>query len=366
LVSLYFHIPYCRKKCPYCHFYVIKPTQVDRFREALKLEWQKRQPLIQDKKITSIYFGGGTPSLIDPRCIEEILQLTGQGEEITIEANPEDITPELMETYLKMGINRLSIGVQSLHDATLKTIGRAHSAQKAINAIHTAKTAGFNNITIDLMYDLPHQTPPSWEHTLKQLYDLPISHVSLYNLTFEEPSVFHRKQRALQPHLPSEDDSLKMLQSAIKTLEEIGLKRYEISAFGLPSVHNTGYWIGRPFLGFGPSAFSYWDGRRFRNAANLVKYAEALESDKPWVDFTEKLSPEAHQREMLAIGLRLTEGVNPQTFQQRYGSFSSELKLQLAQLQKNTYLTVSELLKLTSKGQLFYDTVASEIISIDN
>ncbi len=342
---------------------MLKPTQIERFQKALLSEWEKRQVLLKNKDFTSIYFGGGTPSLLEPSFIESILDLTGRQGEITLEANPEDITLEKMQTYRKIGINRLSIGVQSLHDPTLSIIGRAHTAQKAHDAIHIAHQAGFDNITIDLMYDLPHQTIDTWDHTLNKLSSLPIAHVSLYNLTFEEPSVFHRKQRSLQPHLPSQEDSLHMLKSAIHTIESVGLKRYEISAFGTPSIHNTGYWTGRPFLGFGPSAFSYWDGRRFRNTANLVKYMESIEKNEPWVDFTEKLSFEAHMREMLAIGLRLIDGIEPTSFQQRFGTFSEELKTTLQEQETKNNLTWNERLSLTDSGRLFYDSVATEIIA---
>ena len=342
---------------------MIKPTQVDRFQKALNAEWQKRKILLKNTPLTSIYFGGGTPSLLSPSFIGSILDQTGRQGEITLEANPEDVTLEKMQAYHEMGINRLSIGVQSLHDPTLTVIGRAHTAQKASNAIHIAREAGFENITIDLMYDLPHQTLDTWNYTLSKLKTLPISHVSLYNLTFEEPSVFHRKQRKLMPHLPSQEDSLHMLKNAVHTIESIGLKRYEISAFGTPSIHNTGYWTGRPFFGFGPSAFSYWDGRRFRNTANLVKYMEALETNQPWVDFTEKLSPEAHLREMLAIGLRLIEGIDPIAFQQRYGKISDEVTSILEAEQAKDNLTLGDRIQLTEQGRLFYDSVATEIIA---
>ena len=342
---------------------MLKPTQIDAFQKALILEWHKRQPLLANKPITSIYFGGGTPSLLPPAFIESILKLTTTQGEITIEANPEDVTLSLLQDYQSLGINRLSLGIQSLHDPTLKNIGRAHTSSQAIDAIHTAQKAGFTNITIDLMYDLPHQNLPTWKQTLSHIPDLPISHISLYNLTFEEPSLFHRKQKTLTPHLPSQEESLAMLKSAIDTFETSGHKRYEISAFGTPSIHNTGYWTGRPFLGFGPSAFSYWDKRRFRNTANLTKYIAALENDEPWVDFTEKLPPDDHLREMLAVGLRLTQGLNLPIFTAQYGNLPPDLLTDLEKLKQDNLLTQKEnTLKLTEKGQLFYDSVAETIV----
>ena len=336
----------------------MRPAHQDRFENALHIEWKKQQPLLADKTLSSIYFGGGTPSLLEPSFFKKILNKTGLAEEITLEVNPEDVSLARMQNYKAIGINRISLGIQSLHDPTLRTIGRAHTKTQAINAIDICKDAGFDNITIDLMYDLPYQTLDTWKHTLNHVQGLPIQHISLYNLTFEEPSVFHRKQKTLSPHLPSPEDSLAMHQAAITSFEAMGLKRYEISAFGRPSIHNTGYWTGRPFLGFGPSAFSYWNGSRFRNTANLVKYAQALESDKPWIDFTETLEPEAHIREMLMVGLRLIRGVDPHSFQ-----LSCELKQTIEDLKQRGFLIEDKHLQLTDQGLLFYDTLAAHIVS---
>lgn len=335
----------------------MRPAHQDRFEAAIHLELEKQQSLISDKAITSIYFGGGTPSLLEPFFFEKILDKTGHAEEITLEVNPEDVRLSKMQNYKSIGINRISLGIQSLHDPTLRIIGRTHKTEQAIEAISTVRAAGFDNITIDLMYDLPYQTPDTWEHTLTKVKPLPIQHISLYNLTFEEPSLFHRKQHKLSPHLPSPEDSLIMHQSAIATFESMGLKRYEISAFGRRSIHNTGYWTGRPFLGFGPSAFSYWEGSRFRNMTNLVKYAQALEANEPWTDFNETLNTEAHTREMLMVGLRLIEGVDLDLFQ-----CSLKLKQTINDLIQQGYLIQDKHLKLTDKGLLFYDTVAEEII----
>ncbi|MCB1117369.1 MAG: radical SAM family heme chaperone HemW [Chlamydiia bacterium] len=356
MVSLYFHIPFCTKKCPYCHFFVMRknPVHEQTLMDGLFLEWCWRLPMLQGKTITSLYFGGGTPSQLTPSHLASLLDLIKETHaldcEITLELNPDDATPELLKTYLQMGINRLSIGVQSFDNAQLKTLGRLHTSQTAQNAIHLAHKVGFKNISIDLMYDLPHQTLATWQHTLNVTKTLPITHLSLYNLTFEEPSAFHRKQKSLQPHLPSEEMSLKMHTMAI---DQIPLERYEISAFGTPSIHNTGYWTARPFLGFGPSAFSYWEGKRFRNILNLPKYTQALQSEKSPVDFTEELAPKAKERELLAIHLRLLEGAP-----------LPPMDRDIEKLIEKQWLKIEDdRLKLTEQGLLFYDSVASEIIS---
>ncbi len=362
-ISLYFHIPFCTKKCPYCHFYVI-PNQQPFHRllaEGLKKEWQLRSFQIQSKKIESVYFGGGTPTLFGPRQIADILErIQGLSPdcEITIEANPEEATEDLLAEYRQIGVNRLSLGVQSLDDRSLQTLERIHSAAKAKEAILAGSRAGFTNISIDLMYDLPSQTEASFRYSLDQLSDLPITHVSLYNLTIEPHTVFYKRRTTLLEQIPSPATSLHLLQHAIEALENLGLKRYEISAFGRPSIHNSGYWTARPFLGFGPSAFSFWEKTRFRNIANLQRYAKLLNDGKFPVDFEEKLAYPADLNELLAIQLRLKAGVNIETW-----PLPEETKKTLQRLEREGFMKqTASVWQLTDKGMLFYDTVAVEII----
>ena len=364
-VSLYFHIPFCTKKCPYCHFYVL-PNQA-RFHkllgEGLAIEWERQLPLLREKRIVSIYFGGGTPTLFAPEGIGEILErIRSSGVElapdceITLEANPEECRPDLFESLLNLGINRLSLGVQSLDARSLLQLERIHSAEKAKQAVLEAAAAGFENISIDLMYDLPEQTEASWQSTLDQLNELPVRHLSLYNLTIEPHTAFHKRKITI----PQGELSLAFLNRALEKLEKIGLKRYEISAFAVPgfeSRHNLGYWTGRPFLGFGPSAFSYWEGERFRNQANLNRYCQNLRNHQSPVDFLERLPYPANENELLAIRLRLKEGVEWNS------GWPDETKKALDKL-KSLGLIVQdqEIARLTERGLLFYDTVASEII----
>ncbi len=358
-VSLYFHIPFCTKKCPYCHFYVI-PNRLSHHKllsESLALEWHQQSPLLEGKTITSVYFGGGTPSLFEG--VGEVLQRIPLSPdcEITIEANPEDSSQELFSRFRSIGINRLSLGIQSLDDRSLQTLERIHSAEKARQAIFDAQNAGFDNVSIDLMYDLPGQTEESWRYTLDQLPDLPIHHLSLYNLTIEPHTPFHkRKVRPAGGEL-----SLRFLQTALEKLEGLGLKRYEISAFALPgheSRHNTGYWTARPFLGFGPSAFSYWNGERFQNTANIHRYAKHLKAGESPIAFKEHLSYPANVKELLTVELRLRKGVSLEQF-----NLPAETKASIENLKTLGLLKQDEnQLQLTEQGMLLYDTVASELI----
>jgi len=357
--SLYIHVPFCTKKCPYCHFYVIpnNPKHRQELLEGLLLEWEQVRG--QLNHFVSIYFGGGTPTLFGVEAIQTILEKIGVPPdcEVTIEANPEDVTVELMRGYKQAGINRVSIGVQSLQDDSLQVLERTHNGQKAIKAIWDTHEAGIPNISIDLMYELPDQTPESFEKTLKQLNSLPITHLSLYNLTIEPHTAFYK--RTLK--LPSDEENFAMHTMAVQQIEKIGLKRYEISAFAKPgfeSRHNVGYWTARPFLGLGPSAFSYMNGKRYRNCANINKYLAAVRNGESPVDFEETLPYPQNVHELLAVELRLLRGVDLTRF-----NIPEETKLSIERLIRENYLVQEgQKLKLSEKGLLFYDTVASEII----
>ena len=340
--------------------------------DGLALEWQMRLPSLEGKRIVSIYFGGGTPSLLGAERIGIILSWIRQAfplksdTEITLEANPENISLPLMQAYRDVGINRVSIGIQTLDNRLLQTLTRQHDAQKGLQAVHYTAEAGIRNISIDLMYDLPGQDLVAWENTLKQAVELPITHLSLYNLTMEPHTVFFKKQDLLQKIIPDEDTSLKMYEMAIELLDKGKLTQYEISAFSrdnLYSRHNVGYWTARPFLGFGPSAYSYWEGKRFRNVCNLSRYCKALSEQESPVDFEEELDPAAKLRELFVIQIRLREGINLQDFQEKNGSIAFETLRSLEDLSKQGLICLSSThASLTKRGILFYDTIASELI----
>jgi len=368
-VSLYIHIPFCKRKCPYCHFYVIPDKEPLKkvFSESLPLEWEKKLPLLQGKRVVSLYFGGGTPTLFAPKGIGAILHLIRNSSvplaedcEITVEANPEECAPDLLAALRFLGVNRLSLGVQSLDDRSLAILERGHGAKQAKKALRNASDAGFENLSIDLMYDLPDQTEASWRYTLDQIGDLPISHLSLYNLTIEPHTSFYKRRSMLS--LPDPKASLIFLETALEALDRLGLKRYEISAFAKPgreSRHNLGYWTYRPFLGFGPSAFSFWDGERFRNAANLQRYARALKQGQSPVDFRERLPDLAAVKERLAVQLRLNEGVDLE----RYPPLPPETVLALDRwMDEGCLVREKKTVRLTKRGMLFYDTIATDLI----
>jgi oxygen-independent coproporphyrinogen-3 oxidase len=268
---------------------------------------------------------------------------------MTIEINPEFTDFEKLQPF-----NRVSIGVQSLDPALLECLGRLHTQEEAKRAVRGVKEAGIDNISIDLMMELPGQTLDSWKRTLDEALELPISHVSLYNLTFEPHTPFYRNRKELAKTVPNPSLAREMIEVAIDRFEARNLPRYEISAFGRPSVHNSGYWTGRPFLGIGPSAFSYIDGTRFQNVSNLHRYIQALRSGKSPIGFSETLSEEKSKRERLAIALRLVRGV-PLEEVPSYPEIDP--LIQRGWLEKK-----EGRLALSLEGTFFYDSVATELI----
>lgn len=373
-VSVYVHIPFCTKKCDYCHFYVLPNQEAlkDPLKHCLELEWKFWQPQIKNRSITSIYFGGGTPSLFGAERVNRILELirskscVDKNVEITLEANPENLSYILAREYQQAGVNRVSIGVQSLNDPLLKALSRTHSAKAAIDCIYETKRAGINNISIDLMYDIPHQTVKDWATTLEQVVQLPITHLSLYNLTIEPYTSFYKRKSEIESKIPKSEESTAMYLMAQNSLKDVGLNQYEISAFSKHncySRHNIGYWLGREFIGMGPSAFSYWKGKRFRNIPNFNKYQSYLLQSQSPIDFEEELDPSAQKRELLVLALRILEGCHLDSFEKKVGLLEKETKEILHQLVEQGYLQIqNQRICLTEKGILFYDDVAIRLI----
>ncbi|MFZ4099820.1 MAG: radical SAM family heme chaperone HemW [Chlamydiia bacterium] len=380
--SLYVHIPFCRRKCPYCHFYVtpFRLADAELLVEGLIAEHRLLRSTMTPLRLTSLYLGGGTPALLPAhlmqRLLEELLPagtLDASDVEISLEANPEDLTEEHLHTSHALGINRLSLGVQSLQEEELKRLGRHHTADQALVAIEQASQIGFKNISIDLMMETPGQTRSSWQETLQRAIQLPVQHLSLYNLTIEPHTAFDRQRQKLQTEIPSPEVGAMMLEDAKSIAATGGFERYEISAFArrspddparlLASRHNTGYWLGRPFWGIGPSAWSFWHKQRFHNLPHLHRWARTVLSGELARSEEESLSAEARQREMLAVGLRLTDGLDLDLFQRQWGDFSPTLSAQLITLSEQELLVrTPSRIHLTERGLDLHDLVASELV----
>ncbi len=366
-ISLYFHIPFCKSKCPYCHFYSIyfNKNEKERFIKALKKEIENKLDLLKDKTILSIYFGGGTPSLLDPEDISEILKYFKifKETEITLEVNPDSIDLDKIKGLKKAKINRISIGAQSFDDSLLKTLKREHTSQQTLHLINQIYLAGIDNISIDLMYDIPNQTFQSFQKDIEIVRSLPITHISLYNLTIEENTPFYKEKETLEKEMPNANESLNFFQYARSSLKKMGFEQYEISAFcknNKRSIHNCGYWEGRQYLGFGPSSFSYFDKKRYKNISNLRTYIHNITNNLSTVDFSEELAYPENIKELLIIRLRMFEKLDLDKFQNEFGKIDENT---LTYMKSSDLLTFeNNICSLSEKGILFYDSLAVEII----
>ena len=319
LPGLYIHTPFCKTKCPYCDFYsIIDHTAMDRFVGTLKQEAVLYKKTF--RRFDSLYFGGGTPSLIEEKGLAEIFtalrtQFTFSPDtEITIEMNPDDVTAEKLESYRKLGVNRISLGVQSLNDKELAFLKRRHTAEGAKKALDLIKEHGFKNIGIDLMNGLPGQTEKHWMSMLEEALSFGPAHISCYQLTIGSKTVFGKMLQEGKLKMPSEQKQRKIFLSTSRFLQERGFIHYEVSNFArgkkYRSRHNLKYWRHIPYLGLGPAAHSFHNDRRWWNVRSVEQYCAALnKNDKP-IEGDEKLSPEQLELERLFLGFRNLEGIN--------------------------------------------------------
>jgi oxygen-independent coproporphyrinogen III oxidase len=364
-LRIYVHVPFCTRKCPYCHFYSLseRKEQKELYFHALLQEIELWKDTLQKHTIITLYFGGGTPSLLPAEWLSEIIQKISpiRDAEITIEVNPENATRELFSQFRAIGISRVSIGVQSFHDNELEALSRPHTSRKAKDAVFMAHKAGFSNISIDLMYEIPHQTLSTFQESLKAATELPITHISLYNLTMEENTPFYRRKDELKKSIVSQEVGSHMYQAAQEILSSSSFKQYEISAFcrnNKRSLHNIGYWQGGPFLGLGPSAFSYFSNSRFSNVSSIQQYATLLSKKIIPASSFDELDTTSRKKELLAIGLRVLDGVRIDDLPHDLETHKALSKLiDDGLLEKN-----DERIHLSSKGILFYDEVASRLI----
>ena len=326
--GIYIHIPFCRQACRYCDFYFTVSLQhQDEFVRALLAEIRQRAKQYRGTEMGSIYMGGGTPSLLSPENRDRIMESVrnhytiSDHAEVTIECNPDDLDALSLRHLYNSGFNRISIGIQSFRDNELQLMRRSHQAAQAFQCVNDAVEAGFDNITVDLIYGIPGQTPEGWEENVNRALSLPIDHLSAYHLTFEPGTVFDhwRKKGRLVP--VKEEQSVQMYHILRKHLLGSGFEHYEISNFarkGKRSRHNLLYWSGEPYLGFGPSAHSYDGNSRSWNAASLKDYVTSASSGKLISEY-EDLSTKERYHDYLITSLRTSSGANPGYILQQFG-----------------------------------------------
>ena len=319
MAGIYIHIPFCKTKCHYCDFY--KTTDFGAktdFLSALKKEivWRKNE--LDGEKIASIYFGGGTPSVLKVNEINQILDsirlnyLLEDDIEITLEANPDDLTADFLNGLRNTSINRLSIGTQSFHDRDLKSMNRRHNSEQAVKSIQLSKAAGIENTSIDLIYGLPNQTLEEWKFNVEKALSLNVQHISAYHLTYHEGTVFYEYlQKGKIKELPDEL-SLQQFKLLLDLLDKAGFEQYEISNFARNqcySRHNKGYWERKKYLGFGPSAHSFDHKTRRWNFSSLRKYLQAVESQTDFWE-VEQLTEQDQYNDYMITSLRTKWGIS--------------------------------------------------------
>lgn len=370
-VGCYIHIPFCEKKCYYCDFAAFPNLEnwiepyVDNLIKEIRLYREK-----MDVIIDSIYIGGGTPSYIDPslieKVIEEIYKFKTDIKEFTIEVNPNSLDMEKLLTYKKLGINRISLGVQSFDDEVLENIGRNHTRARAINDIHMIREAGFDNLSFDLMLNLPGQNFESVKRDLEMVKILKPNHISWYSLILDKGSRFYALEKQGKLDLMDPDLEVDIFSYLIDELKEIDFNRYEISNFaqkGCEAIHNKKYWNGEGYLGFGLSAAGYLANTRYSNTRNLAIYENMLKrNDLPIInkEFVDKSESE---KEYIIFKLRETEGINLNIFKEKFGEdFLVKYKKQIQKFNSDSFFEIDEYFKFTKKGLSLSNEFFVEII----
>jgi putative oxygen-independent coproporphyrinogen III oxidase len=375
--GLYLHIPFCKSKCFYCDFYsVSKASLKEEWLEALLLELSVEPTFLGTERpvLRTIYFGGGTPSQLTFDEFDQIFAAISMHfdlsfcEEITLEANPDDLTPAYITMLRSLPFNRISIGVQSFDDAELRAINRRHTASAAAEAILECFRQGFSNISLDLMYGLPGQTVASFLVSVQQAATLPVKHISSYSLSWEEGSVLYSKLQSGELKQATEEISEACFFGMKDVLEKAGFEQYELSNFaleGFRSKHNSSYWDGSHYLGVGPGAHSYNGLVRRFNPPSLKRYIEGVLQG---LDFreTEELDASTHYNDFIITRMRTMQGMNLPELSLRFGSEKLTYCLENAalSLRNGTLEQVGDGLRLTRKGLFVSDAVMSDLLEV--
>jgi len=375
-IPLYIHIPFCRKKCFYCDFYSIK-YDVELEREYINtLILQVKRLKDKGYRFSTVYIGGGTPSVLEPRLFERFLTSLRLSDlsEVTLEANPESLTEQKLKTARNSGVNRLSIGVQSFDDDALSFLGRVHNSAQAVKAVESAYRVGFKNISIDLIYGIPLQGFDLWMKELALAVTLPVKHISFYSLTYEKGTPLSKKL-SNKEFLPlSQEEEAKMYRYGVRFLESRGFLRYEISNFSLKGFeckHNLSYWANLPYQGIGAGAVSFIDGVRKKFLPDVRQYVIKVKGNFLRGLFVEeeKLSSLRHALETAVLNLRRNKGINFHEFTKDTGfDFLAVRSKEIHNLGKEKMLSFKKQknqlsgIKLTNRGFLFYDYVCRELL----
>jgi oxygen-independent coproporphyrinogen III oxidase len=375
MAGIYIHIPFCKKICSYCDFYkVITPEDRSSFFKALIKEADMRRDYLEGEKISTIYFGGGTPSVAGVQEITETLSEVhrlypvDEDCETTIELNPDDVDIKYLRELKQGGINRISLGIQSWHDEDLRFLNRRHDAERAEQALKDSLNSGFDNVTVDLIYGLPHLSSQQWEKTLEKTLSFNVKHISAYHLTIEEGTVLGKLKK--QGHFTEidEEESANQFNILIEMTESAGFIHYEISNFakeGFFSRHNTNYWKQVSYLGLGPSAHSFNKFSRQWNVRDLKKYISGVNGNKPFFE-KEELGMKTRFNEYIMTSLRTMWGVDLEYIESIFEKEGYDYVLNLAGkfISYGMMKQEGKSLVLTTQGKMIADNIISEFMMV--
>lgn len=376
MAGIYLHIPFCKRRCIYCDFY--STTQSEKktaYVAALCRELDQRKDYLQGERIETIYLGGGTPSQLEDKDFEQIFQTLHRlyeispEAEITIEANPDDLTDEYVNMLRTFPFNRLSMGIQTFQENILHLLHRRHTAQQAVEAFERCRKAGFTNISIDLMYGLPGETLQTWEADLRQAVSMKPEHISAYHLIYEEGTVLWKLREQHRVEEADEDLSVSLFTQLIHKLKDYGYQHYEISNFCLPGMysrHNSSYWTGKKYLGCGPSAHSYNDISRQWNVSSLDHYIEQVNNGETYFE-VEELDLYTRYNDFVITTIRTMWGMQLDVLKEQFGTKLYNYCLRIAQphLSQGTLELSNGVLKLTEKGVFISDGIMSDMLWVD-
>jgi oxygen-independent coproporphyrinogen-3 oxidase len=372
--ALYIHIPFCDHKCIYCDFYsIITSDNVNSFLNSLKKEisyYSKKYN--HDRIFTSIFFGGGTPSLMEPEYLKEILDHLKSNynvddkAEITMETNPGTVDKEKLKQFKQIGINRISIGIQSFDENDLKFLTRIHDKQTAIQTVNYAAEVGIENISLDLIFNLPNQTKEKWIENLETALTLPIKHISTYSLILEPGTILNKMVLDGKVEMQDDDYDAELYETTIDFLNSMGFKQYEVSNFSKPGFecnHNNAYWKYKDYLGFGTSAHSFADGKRWWNYTSLRKYISEVELNNHAVMNSETITKEQMHNEYVMLALR-SSGLDLNDYKKKFSEdWINKTIPYFNLLQEQNLIRISDdFIKLTSKGYAVCDEILKNIL----
>jgi len=371
-IGIYIHIPFCVSKCAYCDFYSISGGDklMSRFHQALTRQLKEAAPVLAPYYVDSVYFGGGTPSYYGARRIASLFNTLKEHckvlleAEVTVEVNPDSISGADLRFLRKEGVNRLSIGAQTADDGLAKSLGRRHGFKQVERTIHRARRAGFDNISLDLIYGLPSQTKADWANTLGRVAALRPEHISCYGLRIERDTPLYLFKDS--PDIPSGDDQADMYLYAVDALRDVGYRQYEISNFAKPgkeSRHNLKYWNREEYAGFGPSAHSYVGDVRYSYIKGVEEYISALEAGQGLLAGQDDIPPSEQAVEYLMLGLRTTRGITGDEYYKIYQSSFEPIEALLQSYAKQGWASqIDGRWCLTPTGFLLSNRLISDIL----